>query len=169
MMGDRMGPWNEVAPYVKEGAWKTVENRTGVLFGPKFLEEVLEPGTSIASSLEPAIALSVFKSFETGKDVFYAAALQRAIYQDGVESTNLQGFIPYAEELGVDPVEFQIRLKDPSNHDKAFDDFRTAQRFGIHGFPSTVLLHEDQYYLIGRGYSDLETMKARIEEVIGEK
>lgn len=168
MMGDRMGSWNDVAPYVKEGAWKAVEQRTGTKFGEKFLNEVLEPGTSVASSLEPAIAMAVFKSFDTCKDVQFASALQKAIYYDGVLSTDLKGFIPYATAFGVDETEFKIRLNDPVYHDKAFDDFRTAQKFGIQGFPSTVLLHEDQYYLIGHGYSDLEAMEARMTEVLGE-
>ncbi|MBI1222015.1 MAG: DsbA family protein [Bacteroidetes bacterium] len=168
MMGNRKGPWNEVAPYVKEGAWKTVEQRTGIRFGEKFLNEILEPGTSTASSLEPAIAMSVFKSFETDKEVQFASALQRAVYYDGVESTDLNAYIPYAVELGVDETEFRIRLNDPVYHDRAFDDFRICQRFGVQGFPTTVLLHEDQYYLIGSGYSTLEILEARMKELLGQ-
>jgi len=162
MMGDRRGSINDVAPYIKEGAYKDVEERAGVKFGEKFINEILEPGTAVLSSLEPAIAMSVFKSFETVKDVHYAAALQRAIYYDGVLSTDLKAFIPYAVELGIDEQEFRIRLNDPVYHDRAFDDIRTTQKFGIQGFPSTVLLHEDKYYLIGHGYSDFKTVEERL-------
>lgn len=166
MMGDRMGPINEVAPYIKNGAYRDVEKRTGIRFGEKFLNEVLEPGTAVLSSLEPAIALAVFKSFESGKDIAYASALQKAIYYDGVKPTDLEAFIPYAAELGIDEKEFRIRLNDPAYHDRAYDDFRTCQRFGIQGFPTTVLLHEDKYYLLGHGYTDLETLEQRMEEII---
>ncbi len=168
MMGDRMGPINTVAPYIKEGAYKTVEQRTGVRFGKKFLEEILEPGTEVLSSLEPAIALSVFKSFENGLDIAYAAALQRAIYYDGIPSTLLEGFVPYAAELGIDEQEFRIRLNDPVYHDRAYDDFRTVQRFGIQGFPTTVLLQDDQYYLLGHGYTEPEELESRLNVILGE-
>lgn len=166
MMGDRRGPINDVAPYIKGGAYKDVEERSGVKFGDKFLNEVLEPGTAVLSSLEPAIALAVFKSFESDKDIHYASALHRAIYYDGVLSTDLNAFVPYAVELGIDEQEFRIRLNDPVYHDRAFDDIRTTQKFGIQGFPSTVLLHEDKYYLIGHGYSDMETVEARMQQIL---
>lgn len=166
MMGDRMGPINEVAPYIKEGAYRVVENRTGVRFGEKFVKEVLEPGTAILSSLEPAIALAVFKSFESGKDIEYASALQKAIYFDGVLSNDLAAFIPYAVELGIDEREFRIRLNDPVYHDRAYDDFRITQRFGIQGFPCTVLLHEDKYYMLASGYTDMAGIEARMEEIL---
>lgn len=166
MMGERCGSINEVAPFIKGDALKELEVRTGIKFGKKFLEEVLEPGTAVLSSLEPAIAMSVFKSFETGKDVAFAAALQKAIYFDGVLSTDLNGFIPYALALGIDEQEFKIRMNDPLYHDMAFDDFRTCQRFGIQGFPSTVLLHEDKYYLLAHGYTDYDSINARLKEYL---
>ncbi len=166
MMGDRRGTINDVAPYIKGGAYKDVEERAGVKFGEKFINEILEPGTAILSSLEPAIALAVFKSFETKKDIQYASALQKAIYFDGALSTDLHAFIPYAVELGIDEQEFRIRLNDPVYHDRAFDDIRTTQKFGIQGFPSTVLLHEDKYYLIGHGFSELELVEERLLKLL---
>lgn len=167
MMGERSGPLNSVAPYIKT-AYTDVEERSGVKFGKKFIEEILNPGTAVLSSLEPAIAMAVFKSFESGKDVQFAAALQRAIYFDGILSTDLKAMIPYAVELGIDEQEFRIRLNDPLHHDRAFDDFRTCQRFGIQGFPSTVLLHEDKYYLLGHGFTDFETLESRMQQVLAE-
>lgn len=168
MMGDRSGSINDVAPYIKGGAYKNVEERSGVKFGEKFINEILEPGTAILSSLEPAIALAVFKSFETNKDIHYASALQKAIYFDGVLSTDLKAFVPYAVELGIDEQEFRIRLNDPVYHDRAFDDIRATQKFGIQGFPSTVLLHEDKYYLLGHGFSELETIESRMQQILSE-
>ncbi|TNE81580.1 MAG: DsbA family protein [Bacteroidetes bacterium] len=164
MMGNRAGRLDDVAPFVKT-AYRDVETRTGVKFGDAFIEEA-QKGDIILSSLEPSIVLAVFKSFETGKDLLMASALQRAIYFDGVESKNLEAFVPYAVELGVDEAEFKYRLSRPEYHDKAFDDFRTTQRFGIQGYPATVLVHEDQYYLLGNGYTPLESIEARIAAVL---
>lgn len=168
MMGDRAGKIDDVAPYIKT-AYRDVEMRTGIKFGDKFLNERLEPGEMILSSLEPAIVLAVFKTFETGKDILMAEAMQRAVYYDGVEPRDMEAMIPLAVELGVDQQEFSYRLSKPEYHDKAYDDFRTTQKFGIKGFPTTVLLFKDQYYLLGHGYTDLETLESRITNVINQE
>lgn len=167
MMGERSGPINTVAPYIKN-RYQDVEERSGVKFGEAFINERLNPGTAVLSSLEPAIAMAVFKSFESGKEIRFAAALQKAIYYDGILSTDLKAMIPYAVELGIDEQEFRIRLNDPIYHDRAYDDFRTCQRFGIQGFPSTVLLHEDKYYLLGHGYTDFESLETRMNQILAE-
>lgn len=166
-MGNRAGRLEDVAPFVKT-AYRDVEMRTGVKFGEAFIKKAQE-GSTILSSLEPSIVLAVFKSFETGNDMLMASALQKAIYFDGVESNKLEDFIPYAVELGVNEDEFKYRLARPEYHDKAFDDFRTTQRFGIQGYPATVLLHEDQYYLLGSGYTPLESIESRIAAVLENK
>lgn len=163
-MGNRAGRLEDVAPFVKT-AYRDVEMRTGVKFGEAFIKKAQE-GSTILSSLEPSIVLAVFKSFETGNDMLMASALQKAIYFDGVESNKLEDFIPYAVELGVNEDEFKYRLARPEYHDKAFDDFRTTQRFGIQGYPATVLLHGDQYYLLGSGYTPLESIESRIAAVL---
>ena len=166
MTGDRMGPLDQVAPYVKAGAYKDVEQRTGVEFGEKFKTDIMEPGTEIFSSLEPAIVLSTFKSFESGYDIPFASAMQKAVYYDGVPPTNMEAFIPYAEPFGVDLQEFKLRLKQVAYHDQAFNDFKICQQFGIQGFPTTVLLHEDKYYMLAHGYTDIDTLESRMKSIL---
>lgn len=164
MLGARLGPINEVAPYIKS-AYKTVEEHCGVKFGQNFLQNVLLPGTAVLSSLEPGILMSVFKSFETGKEVEFAVQLQKAIYSDGILPTNMLDFVPYATKLGVDEKEFRYRLAQPSYHDIAYAEFRAVQQFGVKGFPCTVMLHNDQYTILANGYlplSELERMAALV-------
>ncbi len=166
MTGDRMGPLDQVAPYVKAGAYKDVEQRTGVKFGEQFKTEVMEPGTAIFSSLEPAIVLGTFKSFESGFDIPFASAMQHAVYYDGVLPTKMEDFIPYAEPFGIDLQEFKYRLSQPAYHDKAYDDFKICQQFGIQGFPTTVLVYGDKYYMLSHGYVDLNSLETRMESII---
>jgi putative protein-disulfide isomerase len=91
--GERIGAIGEVAPYIKT-AFKDVEKRTGVKFGQTFLTDILEEGSTIFTSIPPAITLSVFKKEtqnnpelageKNEKILHYAQDLQSLIYFDGI-------------------------------------------------------------------------------------
>lgn len=99
--GENAGPIGEVAGYIKQ-AYRAVEEVTGVKFGQKFLDEVLEKEEAVFNSVPPARALAVFRLEKPHRAVEFAARLQKAIYYDGrlVEDKTLYRDI--ASSLDVD-------------------------------------------------------------------
>ena len=60
-LGEGVSPIGEVAPYIKAGAYQTVEERCGVKFGEAFIKGPMEKGDMILNSEPPAIALAIVK------------------------------------------------------------------------------------------------------------
>jgi putative protein-disulfide isomerase len=165
MLGDRVGPIGEVAPYVKT-AYKDVENRTGVQFGEAFIKGGLADGTLRLNSLPPAIAMVIFKEQFPQKAIQFAHALHHIIYVNGHSSEDYLSMSKYAADLGFDKELFLERLHVESYEDLAKQDFMHAQQLQATGFPQLIAQASDgQLYLVARGYTSLEDVLARLQRI----
>lgn len=167
MLGDREGEIGTVAPYIKE-AYKTVEDTTGVKFGSQFLA-ILDEGTQYISSEKPAIALSIFKTYQPEKAVLFAHALQSAIYHDGIDLNQFESYTSLVEQFNLPAEEFIAKMQTEEFKQAAYYDFALARQLQVSGYPAAFIkTRENNFYMIAKGYADLETMKLRIENVLKE-
>jgi len=158
--GERIGPIGEVAGYIRQ-AYKEVEERAGVTFGKAFLEGMMEKGTAIFTSEPPAKALTAFRHFHPHEQIPFAHALQHAIYFDGMEPEDIEGYGLMAEKFGVDRSDYLRRFNAEDNAYAAREDFMFSRQLGVEGFPMVVLKNtQEQYYLVSRGYVNA----AKLEE-----
>ena len=167
VLNDRVGPLRDIAPYIRD-AYKRVEEMTGVQFGPKYLEDLLGPGDAILNSWPASLAMTVFKSYEPHRAAEYASDLQKAIYYDGISSENLNHFSLLAATYGINSEEFMTKTKDESFHYATKQDFQMASDMKVTGFPAVILFHNEQYFLLAKGYTDYPTLAGRIEKVLSE-
>lgn len=165
--GERSGPISNVSAYLKK-AYPDVEARCGVQFGAGFLKQ-LEVGTLWMDSLPPSRALAVYREMGSQHELRYAAHLQHAIYSEGHEPNDLQGWAERAEQFGLKhghtAADFLAQLEDPSSLEKAEAGFYESQQFGVQGFPSVVVHSADQYYLIARGYRPASELFPILDEL----
>ncbi|WP_304062681.1 DsbA family protein [Pedobacter glucosidilyticus] len=167
MMGEREGTINDVAPYIKT-AYKDVENATGVKFGEAFLTE-LEKGDLYLSSEKPAIALSVFKSYFPEKAILFAHDLQSAIYVHGLDLRNDESYVYLAEKYQIPAEEFIKKLNQEEFKQAAYYDFALARQLQVTGYPAAFIrTGELKFYMIAKGYANLETMELRVQNVLKE-
>jgi putative protein-disulfide isomerase len=167
MLGDREGEIGTVAPYIKE-AYKTVEDTTGVKFGSQFLA-ILDEGTQYISSEKPAIALSIFKTYQPEKAVLFAHALQSAIYYDGIDLNQFESYTSLAEQFHLPSEEFIAKMQTEEFKQAAYYDFALARQLQVSGYPAAFIkTGGNNFYMIAKGYTDLATMKLRIENVLKE-
>ncbi len=169
IMGLRAGIIGEVAPYIKK-AYPDVENGTGIKFGEPFLQNILEPGTAIFSSELPGIALTVFRKHLPAQVLSFAHALQNALYRDGIELSVLENYRPLVEGFGLSGDNFLQEMQAEENRYETLMEFQTVANWGVTGYPSVLLKpeHDEQYYMIARGYTPLERMDGIIEKVLPE-
>ncbi|WP_207425229.1 hypothetical protein [Pedobacter sp. SYSU D00535] len=85
-LGTFTGPVGVVYPHFREDS-KAVEQKTGISFGEGFLRQ-LERGELIVDSERPAIALSVFKSFQPNKAISFIHDLNNHCF------TKVESYIP---------------------------------------------------------------------------
>lgn len=162
--GERAGPIGKAAPYIK-GAYKQVEQATGVNFGRAFLDK-LEEGEMIFDSHLPAAAMTVFRSYLPDQTVPFAAALQRAVYYDGMPPAEPAAYQPYIEEFDLPADRFLEQMGMNRFQQLAKEDFAVTAEFGIGGFPTTVMSRGEKAYLLNKGYVPYEPLAEKIEELL---
>ena len=168
VLGDRQGPIGEVAAYIK-GAYKTVEDTTGVKFGENFVNVVLEEGKLYFSSEKPSIALSVFKVYHPQKAILFARDLQSAIYNDGLDLSKDESYVSLAEKHEINPKDFIRKLNSEEFKQAAYYDFALAKQLQVTGYPAVLIkTGEQNFYMIAKGYTDFATIELRIQNVLKE-
>jgi putative protein-disulfide isomerase len=167
ILGDREGAIGEVAPYIKQ-AYKTVEDTCGVKFGEQFLT-ILDEGTQYFSSEKPAIALSVFKSYLPEQAVLFAHTLQSAIYDLGLDLNQLETYSALADQYQLPATAFIAKMESEEFKQAAYYDFALARQLQVSGYPAAFIkTGENKFHMIAKGYTDLETMQLRIDNVLKE-
>ncbi|MEM8524978.1 MAG: DsbA family protein [Bacteroidota bacterium] len=156
--GERVGPIGEVAGYIS-WAYKDVEQATGIKFGKGFLDGILKDGTAIFTSVPSAIALSVFKELQPSNSLAFAAALQKAVYFDGLEPKNYDGYGKIAANFGLEAEEFVMKMNDDTYLKQAEGDFSKSKALGVTGFPTVFIEVNDTYYKIASGYIPFEKLE----------
>lgn len=168
VMGDRVGPIGQVAPYIS-WAYKHVEERCGVKFGAGFLEGVLKPGTAIFSSEKPCIALTVFKSYQPENAVQFAHDLQHAVYYDGKDLTADATYTDLTEPYKIDSQHFTEKLNSDEFREKTHREFELVGEMGITGFPTVFLVTENQNYLLAKGCTDYEPLHKSVSQIMAQQ
>lgn len=161
--GERIGPIGEVAAYIKD-AYKTVEDSTGVKFGKPFLEDVLEEGSTIFTSIPASVALSVFKTIKPEESLAYAADLQKAIYVDGITPEDFEAYATRAAKYGIDPAKFVEMMQQDTFIAMTEEDFALAQQMGVNGFPTIILHNGEKAVMMARGYLPMERLESNYSQ-----
>lgn len=158
------------AAYIK-GAYKNVEELTGVKFGEDYLWHINHPEQSdwYPHSAKPAIALCVFKTFFPKKSIAIAADIQYALHFEGRDLTDDEAYRYLLDKYGIDHEDFYEKLKSDVYEDEARYEFAICKQLQVTGFPAVFIqTGELKFNQIARGYTPYEVLKERIENVLEE-
>jgi len=161
-IGERVGTVGDRVDVLRE-AFRRIEEATGVVFGTAYVGGVLEEGTAILDSVPGAKALMTFKTFDPGRAVGFAHRLQQAIYRDGMSIVDDETFAVLAEEYGLDVDEFLTTLHDEQIAVMVDEEFAFVSSMGVSGFPTVILVKEDQAMILAEGYATYEEMEFRLD------
>ena len=159
-----------MAKYI-QGAYKRVEELTGVNFGEDFLWHVFHPGETdwFPSSEMPAVALCIMKEYHPDKAVQMAADLQYALNFEGRDLTDGEAYRHLLPKYNIPEEEFYTKLKSGDYKQKAYYEFALVKQLKVTGFPCVLLqAAETKFYLLAQGYTDYETLKERMQKVTTE-
>jgi len=158
--GSRVGPATDMASYIR-GAYQRVEQMSGIKFGDAFLNGTLNNEKIRFNSVPPSIAMSVFKSLKPSEAVYFAAAIQRAIYLDGLDPEDVQHYGKIAAAFGLDADAFIQSMHDPAFSQKAEQDFARSSQLGVNGFPTVFLETASGLQVLSRGFVNLQQLEDR--------
>ena len=156
------------ASYI-QSAYKTVEEYSGVTFGPDYLWHINNPDLSdwFPNSEKPAIALCIFKEMHPDKQVDFAADLQYALHFEGRDLTDNEAYRHLLDKYSLDADEFFDKLKSEDYQEKAKYEFALVKQLQVNGFPC-LLLQESatKFHLLARGYTPYADLKLRLERAL---
>ena len=153
------------------GAYKNVEDLTRVKFGEDYLWHINHPDQSdwFPHSLKPAIALCVFKSYLPGKSIEIASELQYALHYEGRDLTDNEAYRHLTEKYNINPDEFFEKLSDEKFKEEALYEFTLCKQLQVNGYPTVFVQTGDlKFSMVGRGFTDYDTLKTRIGNVLAE-
>jgi len=159
-----------MAKYIQT-AYKQVEDLTGVKFGEDFLWHVFHPDETdwFPDSVKPGIALCIFKEYYPDNAVVMASDLQYALNYEGRDLTDNEAYRHLLHQYNIPEEDFYTKLASEEYREKAYYEIALVKQLQVSGFPTVLLqVSDSKFYLLGRGYTDYETMKARIEKVLEE-
>jgi len=163
-------PISATAKYI-EGAYKRVEETTGIKFGEDYLWHIKHPDASdwFPHSEKPAIALCVFKEYLPDQQVSFAADLQNALHFEGRDLTDNEAYRLLLDKYNIPAEEFLEKLADEAYKEQAYYEFALCKQLNVTGFPAVFIqLSDTKFYMIAEGYTDFETLNKRIENILKE-
>ncbi|BFG71394.1 hypothetical protein KACHI17_22750 [Sediminibacterium sp. KACHI17] len=158
------------AGYIQK-AYKTVEEYTGITFGPDYLWHINNPDLSdwFPHSEKPAIALCIFKEFYPDQQVAFASDLQYALHFEGRDLTDDEAYRHLLEKYSINPETFYEKLKSDTYKEQAYYEFSLVKQLQVTGYPCVLIqISESKFHLLARGYTDYETLKSRLDNVLNE-
>jgi putative protein-disulfide isomerase len=148
-----------------------VEKTTGITFGESWLWHIQHPQESdwFPESTKPAVALCIFKEYHPGNAVAMAADLQYALHYEGRDLTDDEAYRHLLHQYNIPEDDFYAKLHSEEYREKAYYEFALVKQLQVKGFPCVLLqVTDSKFYLLTNGYTDYETLKARIEKVLAE-
>ncbi|MFN8242519.1 MAG: DsbA family protein [Ferruginibacter sp.] len=170
MIDDRVMPIAKIGPYI-QGAYKRVEELTGIRFGQDFLWHVFHPEESdwVMNSEKPAVALCIFKELFPEKQLEFASQLQFALNYEGRDLDDDEAYRHLLEKYEIDPDQFYQKLKSTGYRERARYEFALCRQLQADSYPQVLLqLSDSRFYLVARGYTPFADMQLRIDNILKE-
>ncbi len=100
---------------------------------------------------------------------FFAADLQYILHYEGGDLTDDEAYRHLLEKYNIPTSAFYIKLHSNEFKEKAAHEFVLVRQLQVNGFPSALMqVAESKFYLLTRGFTDYETFKQRIENIVKE-
>jgi putative protein-disulfide isomerase len=151
-------------------AYKQVEELTGIKFGTDYLWHIHHPEDSdwYPHSEKPAIAMCIFKEFYPERTVAFAADLQYALHYEGRDLTDDAAYEHLLEKYSIHPEVFFEKMASDAYKEMAYYEFSLMKQLQVTGYPCVFIqTGELKFTMVARGYTDYETLKERVENVLG--
>ncbi|OON69016.1 DsbA family protein [Hymenobacter sp. CRA2] len=165
--GPDVQPIRNVWEFVSQASQQVTEV-TGVAFGDAY-RRLGEEGSYISNSEPPSRALMVFKQLDPlNREAAFAHALQRAHFVEGRDLNAPETYTELARQFSLDPEEFLRWWDNDASRQATQQEFEVVRQLGVQGFPTLILVHGQDGYVLARGYQPYEALKAGLEQLLQE-
>jgi putative protein-disulfide isomerase len=170
IIGEQVQPIERIAGFI-QGAYKRVEELSGIKFGEDFLWHINNSDKSdwVMNSEKPAIALCVFKEYYPEQQLAFASDLQYALNYEGRDLDDNEAYRHLLEKYNIPEDKFYEQLKSEEFKERAYYEFSLCKQLQVNGFPCVLLqVNEAKFYLVSRGFTDYNTINERLKNILHE-
>lgn len=157
-------PWNDqMKDFLKEH-WGHVTERSGQPFGYRLMElddfdYDTEPSCRAVVAARPMVGDEEMEFFE---------AVQRKFYVDSEDPKDPAFYESICKQFSINFEKFKERFNSEELRYETREEFMLNRQWGMQGYPTIILLHHDELFLIAHGFATFDQMKAQIEKTISE-
>ena len=155
-------PWNEQMKDFLREHWGHVTEMSGQPFGYKLMEL-----DEFNYDTEPSCrAVVAARPWVKEKEMEFFEAIQRKFYVDSEDPTRPQFYASICDAFNINYAEFLNRFESPAVSQETQKEFSLNRQWGVKGYPSVILLHQDQLFLLANGYATFDEMHGRIQHIL---
>ncbi|MDC1221171.1 DsbA family protein [Salibacteraceae bacterium] len=144
--------------------WKDVEERTGQPFNYDVLKD-----SNLVYDTEPACrAVVVARSMNPEIELDFFKAVQSSFYVDAKDIRDTETYVSLAKQFKLDEGKFRTEFESEEMKYATKADFQLSSEMGIRGFPSVVMSHNEQLYMIANGFTTSKELMKTIEKIKSE-
>ncbi|MEN9544639.1 MAG: hypothetical protein RLZZ598_1472 [Pseudomonadota bacterium] len=152
--------------------WDEVARRSGQPFVPDALQRegwsyVTEPACRAVVALRELARVQT-PSAVLARTLAMFHAIQVAFYAEGRDAADPAVLADVAQSVGAERAHFQAVFAEVTTRARTQEDFATAQRLGIRGFPALAAIREDQGQLVAQGWLGPEELLRQLAVVFGD-
>jgi len=145
-----------------------IHDLTGQIFGPGYLDGLLDHPDSIWHSPPTIAAVLAALTMSDSHAVSMIAAIQKAHYVDGRRVVDVNVLADIATSIGLKEIEFRAHYESASVAEHIETSQEMMHRFGLYGFPTFVLERAGQFSRLQHEslYGKPDEFKALVTSVI---
>lgn len=148
-----------------KGHWEEVNVRSGQPFSYDILND-----TTFVYDTEPACrSVVLMRMMKPEKEFEFFKKVQYSFYEKNKNTNLTSTFSELAESYGLDKKAFAQKFESDELKQKVREDFNYSNQIGVRGFPTIVLQHGENYYLITNGYQKAEQVLQKIKSILESK
>jgi len=144
------------------GYWQNIENLLGTEFNYDFWRD-----NQPRRSTYPACRAVIAARWQ-GREEDMILALQEAYYLKAQNPSDIAVHIKLATQIGLDSAQFATDLSSQKLQQEFIQELQFARSLPINGFPSMVLQHSGEIYVIPLDYKDCRGAIDTITEIISQ-
>lgn len=141
--------------------WQEVAERSGMPFNHGIIGD-----SSFVLDTEPGCrAVVAAREMDASIELPFFKAVQHAFFVENKDMRDPDTFTEIAKNFGLDTNEYRKKFESEETRYSTRADFQLAAEMGVRGFPSVVLRHNGQLYLVANGYRKTEDLSKTIENI----
>ena len=142
--------------------WEDVHKASNQPFSYDILNKA-----DIMYDTEPSCrAVVTMRKLKPESELAFFKAVQKGFYVENKHPILTETYAALAATFGVDKKEFADLFESELMKVAVKQDFQLAQSLNARSFPTVILQHEDQYYLVAQGYVKADDLLTRIKSVL---